>query len=176
MTLTVAVSYGLRRALLSESMYTMKLARRGHPMPWALQANAHLVHHVTDIAIDDARVLPDDAPGSDLALDEGDHPQEVVLTRGGHVTGILSGVWALGQRDAVRSAKMLLDVARHNYVTVPSNAAIFEVLARMHAARASVAIVLQPVHGEGNVDAVLGIITKAHLAEAVAEGMELFAD
>jgi len=108
-----------------------------------------------------------------------------VLTRGGHVTGILSGVWALGHRDAVHGAKRLLDVARHDYVTVPSNGAIFEVLARMHAARASVAIVLQPVHGkrdkrdkrnEDDADGVLGIVTKAHLAEAVAEGMELFED
>jgi hypothetical protein len=48
-----------------------------------------------------------------------------------------------------------------------------------------VAIVLQPVHGkrdkrdkrnEDDADGVLGIVTKAHLAEAVAEGMELFED
>jgi hypothetical protein len=39
-----------------------------------------------------------------------------------------------------------------------------------------VAIVLQPVRGKGDEDAVLGIVTKAHLAEAVAEGMELFGD
>ena len=152
MTLTVAVSYGLRRALLSESMYTMKLARRGHPMPWALQANAHLVHHVTDIAIDDARILPDDTPGADLAIYDGDPPREIVLTRGGRVTGIVSELWVLGHRDAVRNAKTLLEVARHDYVTIPSHAAIFEVLARLHAARASVAIVLQPVHGAGDVE------------------------
>ena len=176
MTLTVAVSYGLRRALLSESIYTMKLARRGHPMPWALQANAHLVHHVTDIVIDDARILPEDTPGSDLALGDCDPPREIVLTRGGRVTGIVSELWALGHRDAVRNARALLDVARHDYVTIPSHAAIFEVLARLHAAHASVAIVLQPVRGKGDEDAVLGIVTKAHLAEAVAEGMELFGD
>ena len=176
MTLTVAVSYGLRRALLSESIYTTKLARRGHPMPWALQANAYLVHHVTDVVIDDARILPDHTPGSDLVLDGGDSPRGIVLTRGGRVTGVLSGLWALGHRDDVRNARALLDVARHDYVTVPSSAAIFEVLARLHAAHASVAIVLEPVDRKGDGDAVLGIVTKAHLAEAVAEGMEFFGD
>ena len=117
-----------------------------------------------------------DTPGSDLALEDCDPPREIVLTRGGRVTGIVSELWALGHRDAVRNAKALLDVARHDYVTIPSHAAIFEVLARLHAARASVAIVLQPVHGKSDEDAVLGIVTKAHLAEAVAEGMELFGD
>jgi hypothetical protein len=99
-----------------------------------------------------------------------------VLTRGGRVTGIISELWAQGHRDAVRNARALLDVARHDYVTIPSDAAIFEVLARLHAAHASVAIVLRPVHEGGNEDAILGIVTQAHLAEAVAEGMELFGD
>ncbi len=176
MTLTVAVSYGLRRALLAESVYTMKLARRGHPMPWALQANAHLVHHVTDMVIDAATVLPASTPAGELVLDESaDLPAEVVLTAdSGNVIGIVARSWALAHRDALRGARTLADVARHDYVTVPSHAAIFEVLARMQAARASVAIVLQSKGGRA--DAVLGIVTKAHLAEAVAEGMELFGD
>jgi CIC family chloride channel protein len=33
MTTTVAISYGLRRVLSRDSIYTMKLARRGHRIP-----------------------------------------------------------------------------------------------------------------------------------------------
>ena len=178
MTLTVAVSYGLRRVLMADSIYTMKLARRGHPMPWALQANAHLVHHITDVLVDDAIVLPATTPTDELALDEPSDPgAEIVLTSGGHVTGVLSRAWVLGHREEVRRAKTLFDVARHDYVTVPSNAAIFEVLARLQAARASVAIVLHPGgNALGGQTSVLGIVTKAHLADALAEGMELFGD
>lgn len=39
MTVTVAVSYGVRKAFMNESIYTMKLVRRGHYMPEALQTN-----------------------------------------------------------------------------------------------------------------------------------------
>ena len=39
MTITVAISYGVRKVLLKESIYTLKLARRGHYMPEALQTN-----------------------------------------------------------------------------------------------------------------------------------------
>jgi CIC family chloride channel protein len=177
MTLTVAVSYGLRRALLAESMYTMKLARRGHPMPWALQANAQLVHHVTDMVVEKATVLPADTPSTELPLDDAtEGPAEIVLIREGHVAGLLSRAWALGHREAVRTSETLLALARHDYVTVPSSSAIFEVLARMHTANASVAVVLETMPARADADVVVGIVTKAHLADIVAEGMELFGD
>ena len=51
LTITAAVSYGLRRGLSAESIYTMKLTRRGHTMPQALQANAHLVRRVSDLEL-----------------------------------------------------------------------------------------------------------------------------
>ncbi|MBB6030788.1 hypothetical protein HNQ05_002182 [Oceanithermus desulfurans] len=49
MAITVADSYGLRKALLSESIYTMKLERRGHPMPDALQTNFAYMQPVAQI-------------------------------------------------------------------------------------------------------------------------------
>ncbi|MEO7035090.1 MAG: chloride channel protein [Polyangiaceae bacterium] len=175
MTVTVAVSYGLRRILLSESIYTMKLARRGHPMPWALQANAGLVHHVTDMVIDKPLVMPEQTPGAQLEWGENDEaPAECVLVKENAVTGVLSRSWALGHRGALQQAPTLSAVARHDYVTVSSSAAIFEVLARMQAAHASIAVVLQPASDIEALGPVLGIVTKEHLAEAIAEGMELF--
>ena len=173
LTLTVSVSYGLRRVLLAESMYTMKLARRGHPMPWALQANAYLVHHVTDMVIDKVTVLPDTARIEDLRLNEENANEEIVFMADDKVTGILSRTWALGHESALREAKKPADLARHDYVVVSSDTAIFEVLARMQTARSSVAVVLKPASEK---DRVLGLVTKAHLAEALAEGMEIFGD
>jgi CIC family chloride channel protein len=177
MTLTVAVSYGIRRAFFTESVYTMKLARRDHPMPWALQANAQLVRHVTDVAIDDATVLPGETRGSELSLDAtAVAPAEIVVVSGGRVAGVLSRRWAVANSEAVRGAATLLDVARHDFVTVVSSVPIFEVFARMRAANASVAIVLKPAARGSKVDSVIGIVTQAHLAEAVAAGMDLFGD
>lgn len=38
MILSVAISYGIRKLLSRESIYTLKLARRGHYIPWRLAA------------------------------------------------------------------------------------------------------------------------------------------
>ena len=43
MILAVAVGLGVRRLLSRENIYTMKLFRRGHPIPKALHANMFLV-------------------------------------------------------------------------------------------------------------------------------------
>ncbi|MEO6952807.1 MAG: chloride channel protein [Polyangia bacterium] len=176
MTLTVAVSYGLRRVLCAESMYTMKLARRGHPMPWALQANAFLVHQVTDIVLDKATVLPGDTRGDTFVPDEADEaPEEVVLTDAdGHVAGVLARSWMLGHRDALGAAARLVDVARQDFVIVSGSTTVAEVLAKLQATHASIAIVVATKSGAP--DEVVGIITKAHLTEALAEGLELFGD
>jgi CIC family chloride channel protein len=177
MTLTVAVSYGLRRIICSESMYTMKLVRRGHPMPWALQANAYLVHHVTEMTLDAVTVLPSDTIANRVALDERADADEIVLTGAdGHVCGLLSRAWALGHREAIEKASTLADVARDDFVIVSATTTIVDVLAQFQTAHASVAIVVKRSAEPGKVDEVLGLVTKTHLAEALAEGMELFGD
>jgi CIC family chloride channel protein len=45
MTITVALSYGVRRLLSRQSIYTLKLVRRGHYMPEALRADFHQFQH-----------------------------------------------------------------------------------------------------------------------------------
>ncbi|MGB8342236.1 MAG: chloride channel protein [Chthoniobacterales bacterium] len=46
MIITVAISYGIRKALSPESIYTMKLARRDHYVPDALYARRQLTQRV----------------------------------------------------------------------------------------------------------------------------------
>ena len=55
MILAVAVGLGIRRLLSRENIYTMKLVRRGHPIPQALHANMFLVRSARDV---DGRGVP----------------------------------------------------------------------------------------------------------------------
>ena len=48
MILAVAVGLGVRRMLSRENIYTIKLVRRGHPIPKALHANMFLVRSARD--------------------------------------------------------------------------------------------------------------------------------
>ena len=177
MTLTVAVSYGLRRYLWSESIYTMKLTRRGHYMPQALQANAHLVHHISDMTLDPATVMPSSTPTDQLdRSEEPGPPLCIVLLDGDRVAGVLPREWVLGHPSKLRAAAQLGDVALQDYVTISKDATIVDLLALLVATHAAVAVVVSSADS-GSVapgKRILGVITKATLAETLAEGMELF--
>ena len=58
MILAVATSVGVRRLLSRESIYTLKLVRRGRAMPKALHANMFLVRHAREVMDPDVLVLP----------------------------------------------------------------------------------------------------------------------
>jgi len=175
MAVTASVSYGLRRMFLADSIYTMKLSRRGHVMPEALQANAHLVHHVSDIVLAGVARVPVSMPGSELAeMVQGTETEHFVVIDDGHITGVFSREWALAHAAELGRAEHLGDVAPTSFVVVDANTTIFTLMTELQRGKAAIAVVV-----EGNFAAdgqLLGVITKAHVAEALAEGMELFED
>jgi CIC family chloride channel protein len=177
LTLAAAVSYGVRRVLLAESIYTMKLARRGHEMPEALQANAHLVHHVADIAMGDVAVVDVASKPQALKL-EAEGPSHFVIVRDGAVVGVLARDWAQSHRALLEDTALLDDVIRHDVVSVAPDTTVFDLIATMQRAHAGAAVVMAPPEPGGGHEQpnVLGVVTKEHLAEALAEGMELFED
>ncbi len=181
LTITAAVSYGVRRMMLAESIYTMKLVRRGHVMPEALQANAHLVHHVGDIAMSKAMVCPADLPPTRLDLDEGaDAPTHYVVVDGDRIVGVVAREWALGHPGLLRAAPRVADVAARDFVRVLPETTMFDLLVRMQQAHAHVAVVATSASGAGqgrpSAPHVLGVVSRADMTEAIAEGMEIFGD
>jgi CIC family chloride channel protein len=178
MTLTVAVSHGLRRLILEQNIYTMKLARRGHYMPQALQANAHLVHHVEDMTMATAASIRVDADGARLATTAGpDGPDYLVLCDGERWAGVVAREWADFVSESPPTAASLASLGRRDFVLVRSDTTVFELIAAMQRAGAEFAVVLSDeAQPNGGASSVRGVVTKAHLAEALAEGMEIFED
>ncbi len=174
MTLTVAVSYGLRRVLFAESIYTMKLTRRGHHMPEALQANAHMVQHVSEVVTEKAGVAGASTRVSDIrsAAEPGGPAWVVVLDDDG-VVGVLPPGWSKAMTDTTKMEATAGEAAQKDVIAVPGSTTIFELLAKMQSAHASVAAV---VDDEKKEPTVLGIMTMAKVAEVLAAGMELFRD
>ncbi len=170
MTLTVTVAFGLRRMFLADSIYSMKLSRRGHYIPQALQANPQLVHHIGDVDLEKATVLPGDAKPDPVALLR--TKRHIVLVDGDRVVGVLSPEWVLGHADALGVASTLADVAEQDFVMAPSDSTLFNLLRSMQTAHSGLAVVISAA---GPLK-VMGVATMAHLAEVVAEGMEMFGD
>jgi CIC family chloride channel protein len=174
MTLTVAVSHGVRRLLLAQNIYTMKLARRGHDMPEALQANAHLVHHVGDMTMATAVSLRADATAEQLAA--AGAADYAVLVQDGQIVGVIGMEWVAEHGQNIHDASSIGSVAKRNFVSVSTETTIFDLIASMQRGRAELAVVLSPEAGRGDVDRIRGVVTRSHILEVLAEGMEIFED
>ena len=74
MTMTVALSYGIRTLLEPQSIYTMKLARRGHVIPAALQANFYSLKSAKEVMDTQFVVVAAGGAIEDFARTASEHP------------------------------------------------------------------------------------------------------
>lgn len=178
MTVVVAVTYGVRRLLLKESIYTMKLVRRGHFMPEALQTNLHWVQRIGDVMQPATGVVAPDLPPEQIHLDD-ETPlgRPLVVARGGDVYGTIRPEWALSHRERVATAASAADLCTGRHIIATKDMTVLDLLVRFAETGADTAVVLGKRNVDGTDDAavgVLGIVTKADLAEIIAKGMELY--
>ena len=91
MIVAVAMSIGVRRVLSRETIYTMKLVRRGRAVPKARHANMFLVRSAREVMDADIQVLPAEASFDDY-LRQPEHAgrlRHVVVTDKGHIYGVI---------------------------------------------------------------------------------------
>ncbi|WP_084688025.1 chloride channel protein [Paraburkholderia oxyphila] len=174
MIIAVAFSLGTRRLLSHESIYTLKLARRGHVIPNALHANMFLVQSAAQVMETDVLVLDADVPFRDLLRSPGDPAfRHVVVTRKGRIHGVLR--INTGLRRAVSSddsSVTLGRLAQHNYIVVAESDAAFDVISRLRQQRATMAVVV--TNDQMGPLRVSGVIAKEHIADAVASSIGIF--
>ena len=176
MILAVAVSLGVRRMLSFESIYTMKLVRRGHAMPRGLHANLFLVRSARDIMLRDVAIL-DEATTFSMFLSMSESAgglRHIVITRGRHVAGVLRV--NIGLRRAVGAAGAdvtLGELASRSFTVVREDAAAFDVIARMARKGAIMALVI-PRSGSMEPGRILGVITREQIADSVASSIGLY--
>jgi CIC family chloride channel protein len=172
----VALSYGVRKSLLQESIYTMKLARRGHSTPELLRANLEYLKKAKEIM--DTRVLAASATTTikefSLQLRHDDSPRWFLVIDGERLIGVVPETIALRAGTEADLASTLADVIIRNYVKVPEDATLFSVLSRMRKQKAAVALVVSG--SEKSAAAVRGIISKECIADSMVEAVELFED
>jgi chloride channel protein, CIC family len=174
MIIAVAFSLGTRRLLSRESIYTLKLARRGHIIPHALHANMFLVQSAAQVMETDVLVLDASVPFRDL-LRSPDDPafRHVVVTRDGRIHGVLrinTGLRRAVSRDD--PSLTLGRLAQHNYIVVDESDAAFDVIGLLRQQRATMAVVT--TGDRSGPLRVSGVIAKEHIADAVASSIRIF--
>lgn len=177
MIIAVAVAVGVRRLFAPESLYTIKLVKRGHFIPKALHADMFLVRQAADIMERDIQVLPGSTPFEALisAEEETGRMRHVVVTENGRVTGVLRVNMALrkGLAEAERGLT-LAALASRRFVVVHKDDIAHRIIRLMWMRGAIMAVVT----GGGTADVrgadVLGVITKEHVADSMANAVVNF--
>ncbi len=118
MILAVAVALGVRRLLSRENIYTLKLVRRGHAIPKALQANMFLVRKAKEVMERDFLIVPADL-GLNAFLRQPDHRvgmRHIVVTKGDRIFGVVRINTALRHGVAEAGADIAFgDVATRDF-------------------------------------------------------------
>jgi len=175
LAVTVAASNGVRAMISRETIYTLKLARRGHFMPQALQANFQYSKRATTIMAPNPGFLVALTPISDFARIISKDPgvSHYLVGDQGKIAGIVAKDAALKVLEDGGSHLQLKDVMQKSFVTVTENASLLEVLEQMRTGEAEVALVVSKSPPLSASD-VSGIITKERIAGAVEESLDIF--
>jgi len=165
----VAVAAGVRRALISETIYTIKLRHRGHRIPKERHVNLYLVQQAQDIM--ERRFILAKA-GSTLrecvGWEDVDDLRAIIVEREGRIHGLVpprSGLW----RESVNNPNRLVDDFVEKRAVVCRDIDLLSlVLARLKRHRAGAAIVFHGARRPRAAD-VVGVITKRAIADAVID-------
>jgi chloride channel protein, CIC family len=170
MTLTVAISYGLRRNMIRQSIYTRKLALRGELVPESLRADLQFTRRAASIMDSQLKILPATTRLQDLP--SGKSQVFVVTDRSGAVKGAVAGesLTALGH---VRPTAVIGDVVQDDYVVVSPADSVWNIVAAMRSTGSTFALVASP-DGVLSAARVQGIITRKIIMDVLADDMELF--
>ncbi len=178
MILAVAFSVGVRRVLSQESIYTLKIYRRGHVLPKALHADMFLVRRAREVMNTDVALAPADLPfGTFLALPEHSGRKRDVVTFDEHgIVGTLevdTSLWQPFQPPG--SVPTLRDLANQTYTLVHENDIVYDVIRRMWHMHAAMALVVRASAGPTTPRDVIGVITKEQVADSVAGNVDVYA-
>jgi CIC family chloride channel protein len=175
MTTTVALSYGVRKILLRQSIYTLKLARRGHGIPDALQANFYHLKKTRDIMDTRFVVVRADGNINDFVRTASEQPEvSCFLVEGPNgLIGFLTRDSALRPSQPPQKPIALADLADRKYIKVSEETPLLDLMKRLRDADVFVALVIG-ASGTTLDKSVRGLITKQQIASAVIDDMELF--
>jgi CIC family chloride channel protein len=178
MILAVATSVGVRRMLSRENIYTLKLARRGRTIPKARHSNMFLVRPAREVMDPDVLILPADTDFDGFLHQHAAEGRlrHVVVTNGNRIMGVIRVNTGIRRGlEGTHTGILLADVANRHFIIVDEDVIVSDVIERMWRKEAFMAIVVRArERGLPRAGDVLGVITKEHVADSVAETLTIY--
>jgi chloride channel protein, CIC family len=176
--IAVALAIGVRRLLSPENIYTIKLIGRDHFVPKALHANMFLIRRAREVMERDVTILPAEADFETFLRQNANENgfKHVVVTRGNRIAGVVRVNTNLRRGvEQAYSGVRLGDVAQRNFTLVRETDIMFDIVQRMARRNASMAVVTA-IHRRWRPSQIVGIISKEHVADSVAESIKPFGE
>jgi chloride channel protein, CIC family len=168
----VAIAAGVRRALIGETIYTVKLRHRGHRIPKERHVNLYLVQQAQDVMERAFLVVAAGTPiGAAIAGEIADDLRPIVVQRDGRVVGLApprSGLWIAAQKAPETPIDRFVEPRMVICRDVDLLSLVF---ARLRRHRASAAIVFSGGARPRSRD-VVGVVTKRAIADTVINNFE----
>lgn len=168
----VAVAAGIRRTLIGETIYTIKLRHRGHRIPKERHINLYLVKQAQDIMERRFIVAKAGTTLKQAMIEEDtDDLRAIIVERDGRIVGLIpprSGLWLESQSNP----DLLVERFVESRVVICRDQDLLSlVFARLKRRRSGAAIIFHGVD-RPRVKDVVGVITKRAIADAVIESYD----
>jgi CIC family chloride channel protein len=178
MILGVTLAIAVRRAMLPESIYTLKLVTKGHEVPDALQANLDRIRHAeramsTDFEVRPAAATLDETVAS---VEEGGRPRHLVVAEGQRIKGHLRLDPGFKLWQARDDGTTLGDAARTDYVLVRPDDTMFDVIGRLARRGGSIALVVEGRARIPRAHDVVGVIALETIGAEAIENARPYAE
>ena len=172
LTLTVAISYAVRRSIITDSIYTRKLALRGSRVPETFRADVQFAVRASDIMNENLQKIPRDDTLVEFQppVSEADTAAYLIVNDSGRLSGVMTQRGAIGESIEPANAPK---VPEANYVVVEPGDSLWKVIETMRDKSAELAVVAR---NDGNISAadVKGVITTKAIMDILATNRELF--
>ncbi|HZR05035.1 MAG TPA: chloride channel protein [Candidatus Udaeobacter sp.] len=177
MTTTVAIAYGVRKMISNESIYTLKLTRRGHRMPSAMQANIQYMKPARELNHAGIVRLPADMTLPELAITLPSYPADAcfVAMDGKKIAGVISIAAAVEAVRRPRPQTSIAEIASRNYAIISADTSVFEILTKIRL-DGTEAFLMAPGQHENAADGLQRWISKESIAESLIDAIELFSE
>jgi len=168
----VALAAGIRRALINETIYTVKLRHRGHRIPKERHTNLFLVRQAQDI-MEPSFILAKAGTSlkETIGAEEPGDLRVIIVERDGRIVGLIpprSGLWRQSQGNPDLLVERFVE---SRVVICREDDLVSRVLARLRRHRSGAAIVF---HGSDRprVRDIVGVITKRAIADTVIDSFD----
>jgi CIC family chloride channel protein len=177
MTTTVAIAYGVRKMISNESIYTLKLTRRGHHMPSAMQANIQYMKPARELNHAGIVRLPADMTLPELAIILPSYPAGAcfVAMEEKKIVGVITINDALQSVRRPRQETTIAEIVSQNYAVISADTSVFEILTKIRLDGTEV-FLLAPGQHENAADGLQRWISKESIAESLIDAIELFSE